>query len=208
MKRFNSAIINIFITLFILAAFSNSALAEVAVGDKSPNFKVTDIMGKQHQLSDFTGRTVVLEWTNADCPFVRKHYDTKNMQNLQRRYTNQGVVWLTVNSSAVGKQGHLTKEQALAKVEKELAFPTAYIIDEAGELGKSFGAKTTPHMFVINGEGTVVYAGAIDNNSSSQASSVEGAENYVANALDSIMAKKPIEVASTQAYGCSVKYSG
>lgn len=183
------------------------ALAEAEVGEMAPDFTASDSHGKAHKLSDFKGKTVVLEWNNPDCPYVVKHYETKNMQELQKKYTSKGVVWLTVNSSAPGKQGNLTPERANAYVSEVGAAPTAYLLDASGKVGKLYGAKTTPHMYVIDESGKLAYAGAIDDNSSSRHSTVEGARNYVAEALDLLMSKKEIQVAATRAYGCSVKYS-
>ena len=191
----------------MLVACLPQSHAEVTVGEAAPAFTVTDSNGVTHNLSDFAGKNVVLEWHNPECPYVVKHYDdSNNMQSLQEKYTGQDVVWLTINSGAQGKQGHLTPEAANALIEEKGLKSTAYIIDADGALGQMYGAKTTPHMFVINAEGTLVYAGAIDSNSSFKAEDIEGATNYVAAALDSLMAGTPIETASTQPYGCSVKY--
>lgn len=196
------------VSLLSLLLSPISLLAEAVAGSPAPNFTLTDINGESHTLSDFAGKTVVLEWTNHKCPFVKKHYETKNMQTLQSKYTSQGVVWLTINSSAEGKQGNISSTEAKELLTSQGAKPTAFFLDPTGEAGKLFGATTTPHMFIINPKAITAYAGAIDDNSSAQQSTVEGATNYVANALDSIIAQKPVAVASTQAYGCSVKYAG
>ncbi|MCB0320048.1 MAG: thioredoxin family protein [Bdellovibrionales bacterium] len=197
----------LFITILPFAAFL-PAHAVPKVGSPAPMFTAKDSNGRVHKLQDYSGKPVVLEWTNHDCPFVRKHYDTKNMQTLQKRYTEQGVIWLTINSSALGRQGHVTPEEANRLLSEEGSAQTAYLLDDSGEIGRLYDAKTTPHMFVINKDGQLAYAGAIDDNSSSRHSTVEGAVNYVAMALDALLAEKPVATASTQSYGCSVKYAG
>ncbi len=198
--------LTIAIAAFTLIACLPQSHAEVAVGEAVPEFTVTDSKGVTHNLSDFKGKNIVLEWHNPECPYVVKHYEPKNMQGLQEKYTGQDVIWLTINSGAEGKQGHVTAEEANAMKEEKGIKSTAYIVDASGEVGKLFGAKTTPHMFVIDGEGNLAYAGAIDSDSSFKSEKIEGATNYVAAALDSLAAGEPIEVASTKPYGCSVKY--
>lgn len=188
-----------------LAAMS-VAVAAPEVGQPAPEFTLKDSTGQEHSLADFKGKTVVLEWYNFGCPFVAKHYDTKNMQNLQKEATDDGVVWLSIISSAPGKQGHLTPEQAEAKKAEVGAASTALLIDEDGTVGKAYDAKTTPEMFVINAEGVLVYKGAIDDNSTADKDSVEGANNYVKAALTAVKAGEPVETSSTKPYGCSVKY--
>lgn len=191
---------------FALIAFMPAANAAVETGKPAPDFKGTDTNGVEHNLSDFKGKTVVLEWTNHECPFVVKHYEPGNMQRLQKMATDDGVVWLTIVSSAEGKQGY-TKAEEANKVMKEVgAMSTARILDKSGEIGKLYGAKTTPHMYVIDAEGTLVYQGAIDSDSSFKQSAVESATNYVEAALMNIKEGKPVEVAETKPYGCSVKY--
>ncbi len=182
------------------------AHAAATVGEAAPAFTLTDSKGTSHNLSDFKGKTVVLEWTNAECPFVRKHYDSKNMQTLQEEATGQGVVWLVINSGAEGKQGHVTGAQAEEIITRDGFKSTAYLLDGDGTVGHAYGASTTPHMFVINGEGTLVYAGAIDDNKSADPATIAGAKNYVRAALADLAAGKPVETASSQPYGCSVKY--
>lgn len=180
--------------------------ASVEVGQAAPDFTATDIHGKTFKLSDHKGKPVVLEWTNDQCPFVKKHYGTQNMQNTQKTATDNGAIWVSIVSSAPGKQGHMTAEDAL-KLEKEAgANATTRIMDESGEIGKLFAAKTTPHMFVISGEGLVAYAGAIDDNPNPDPKSVEGAKNFVLAALDDLAAKRPVETPVTVPYGCAVKY--
>lgn len=200
---------SLFLSALAVMAFAVSAPAQAApeVGKPAPEFSGTDSNGVTHKLSDFKGKNVVLEWTNPECPFVVKHYDdSKNMQTLQEKYTGQDVVWLTINSSAEGKQGHVSPAEANKYVGDRSAKATAYILDADGTIGKLYDAKTTPHMFVIDKEGTLVYAGAIDSDSGFKAEAIPGSTNYVAAALDSLTAKEPIKVASTKPYGCGVKY--
>lgn len=199
-------------TLFLsaLAALSLvvSAPAHAApeLGKPAPDFTATDTNGKEHKLSDFKGKLVVLEWTNPDCPFVKKHYVSKNMQGLQAKYTAQDVVWLSINSSAAGKEGNQTNEQANAYMTEVGSAATARLVDATGTVGNLYGAKTTPHMFVIDKVGNLAYEGAIDDNDSANVADAATAKNYVSAALDSLIAGKPVETAQTQSYGCSVKY--
>ena len=179
--------------------------AKVEVGQPAPDFTGTDTKGVNHNLSDFADKTVVLEWTNHECPYVVKHYSVGNMQKLQEAAVADGVVWLTIASSAPGKQGFTQADAANAVMEKVGAKSTARILDADGSIGKLYGAKTTPHMFVID-KGTLVYAGAIDDDSSFRSEAIAGSKNYIQAALASIKADEPIEVASTKPYGCSVKY--
>ena len=176
------------------------------VGQAAPDFTGVDTNGNEVSLSDFRGKPVVLEWSNAECPFVVKHYDSGNMQTLQKEATDNDVVWLTIVSSAEGKQGYTTGEEANTYMEEVKAASTARILDSSGEIGKLYDAKTTPHMFVVDEEGILVYAGAIDSDKSFKPEAIDGAENYVAAALASLEADEPIKVASTKPYGCSVKY--
>jgi cytochrome oxidase Cu insertion factor (SCO1/SenC/PrrC family) len=193
------------------AADANATAANVnkkptQVGQKAPDFTGTDTNGKTVKLSDYAGKTVVLEWTNAKCPFVVKHYGSGNMQSLQEKYTGQGVVWISINSSAEGKEGYVNGADANQIIAEEKGKASTYIIDKSGEIGRLYDAKTTPNMYVIDGEGTLVYAGAIDSDDSFKPETIAGATNYVAAALDSLTAGKPIEVSQTKPYGCGVKY--
>lgn len=192
-------------TAVILMA-STSAFATPVVGEAAPIWTGTDIEGVEHTLTDFAGKTVVMEWNNPECPYVVKHYDSGNMQALQKDATDQDVVWVTINSGAEGKQGHMSAKDAKTKMTVVGSNASAYILDPSGEIGKMYDAKTTPHMFVINPEGTLVYAGAIDSDPSFKQETIEGATNYITAALSSIKAGEPIEISSTQPYGCSVKY--
>ena len=189
-----------------LAACLPSANAAPVVGEPAPNFTAVDTNGVEHSLSDFKGKNVVLEWSNHDCPFVIKHYSVNNMQKLQKEATDNGAVWLTIVSSAEGKQGATTAEEANKIMEEKGTHSTARILDPSGEIGKLYDAKTTPHMFVIDKEGVLAYAGAIDSDSNFKAESIEGATNYVTEALTALDAGEPVKVASTKPYGCSVKY--
>ncbi len=190
---------------FAMAAAA-PALARAVVGQPAPAFTVTDSNGRSHSLSDFRGKTVVLEWTNAECPFVKKFYGPGEMQRLQAEATRNGVVWLTVNSGAPGKQGHLTPAQANALMKREGFASTAYIPDPDGTLGRLYGARTTPHMFVIDPKGVLVYAGAIDDTPTANSADIAKARNHVRAALADLAAGRPVAVATSQPYGCSVKY--
>lgn len=197
---------SLFISLSILG-FSLSGLASPEVGKTAPDFELKGKDAKSVKLSSLKGKWVVLEWFNHGCPYVKKHYETNNMQKLQAKYTKKGVEWISIVSSAPGKQGYLEDTKAIAKIDEMWKTSrTNTLLDPAGEVGKLYGATNTPQMFVINPEGKIAYMGAIDDNSSSRESSVKGAKNYVAAALDEGMAGKSISVASTKPYGCSVKY--
>ena len=193
-------------TAIALAACLPSANAGVTVGEPAPDFTGTDTNGNQHSLSDFKGKNVVLEWSNHECPYVVKHYDSGNMQKLQKEATDNDTIWLTIVSSADGKQGNVSPEEANKIMEEKDTHATARILDTSGEIGKMYDAKTTPHMFVIDKNGVLVYNGAIDSDSSFKQESIEGATNYVTAALESLEAGTPVEVASSKPYGCGVKY--
>ena len=199
-------------TLFLgaLAAFALTAAmpaqAAPEIGKPAPEFTGTDTNGKEVKLSDFKGKIVVLEWTNPECPYVVKHYDSKNMQKLQEEATAKDVVWLSINSSADGKQGNQTGEAANAYMTEKGSKPTARLLDPKGEIGKAYDAKTTPHMFVIDKEGVLVYNGAIDDNDSFKPEDAATAKNYVTAAIEALKAGKPVETSQSKPYGCSVKY--
>lgn len=194
----------LFSVLFLMSPLS--ALGEAVVGKAAPAFTIQDAQNKPHSLEDFKGKWVVLEWYNKDCPYVKKHYESGNMQSLQKKYTEKGAVWLTVNSGAKGKQGYLDAAGTLADAKEQKSVATAQLIDDKGVAGKAYGAKTTPHMFVINPEGNVVYAGAIDDNDSADSKVIAKSVNYVSQALDQGMAGKKVAKTSAKPYGCSVKY--
>jgi peroxiredoxin len=183
-------------------------LGNVTVGAPAPDFLLTDLEGKTHSLKGFAGKRVVLEWFNSGCPFVQKHYETGNMQKLQKESIESGTVWLTVVSSAPGKQGHATPKEHKELLQKWGAGPSAFLIDESGEVGKRYGAKTTPHMYIVDEKGVLRYKGAIDDKPSTDKKTVEGATNYVRNALDALGKGGEIAKTATEPYGCSVKYQG
>ena len=177
------------------------------VGEPAPTFSINATTGKSVSLVDYRGKVVVLEWTNHECPYVRKHYETGNMQALQKETTGQGVVWLTLISSAPGEQGSVSASQADQLTATRHAVPTAVLFDPTGVVGKMYGATNTPHMYVIDKAGTLVYAGAIDDKPTTRKSDVPGAQNYVREALQAVAAGQPVKTPVTRAYGCTVKYS-
>jgi len=198
---------------FVAVAFAVAAAAGVrpsgaaaVVGDPAPAFTLTDTNGQTHSLAGLTGKTVVLEWWNYECPFVGKHYGSGNMQRLQKEWTAKGVVWLTISSSAPGKQGYVDAAKANAWMKEKSAAQTAVLLDHDGRVGRAYGAKTTPHMFVIDPKGTVVYAGGIDDKPSTDQADIATAKNFVSAALAEVTAGKRVTVAASQPYGCSVKY--
>lgn len=183
------------------------ATAAPVIGAAAPDFTLTDADGKTHSLSDFRGKTVVLEWTNHDCPFVKKHYNGENMQKQQRETTADGVVWLTLNSSAPGKQGHVSAEQAKQISAGWNAANSAYLFDTDGTVGRAYAAKTTPHMYVIDAEGVLRYNGAIDSIPSADVADIPKAVQYVPVGLTELGAGGSISTSVTQPYGCSIKYA-
>ena len=187
--------------------FLSSASAAPKVGAPAPAFTSTATDGKAVSLADQRGKVVVLEWTNHDCPYVRKHYETSNMQAIQKEATGQGVVWLTIISSVPGTQGHVSPGQADELTKSRNAAPTAVLLDQTGAVGKLYGATNTPHMYVIDKTGTLAYMGAIDDRPTSRRSDVQGAHNYVKAALESVASGQPVKTPLTRAYGCTVKYS-
>jgi peroxiredoxin len=191
----------------LLSLAAGAAFAAATVGQPAPAFTALDTAGKPVSLADFKGRHVVLEWTNPGCPFVVKHYGSANMQATQKAATAQGVVWLTINSTAE-EAGDYKAPAELAKwMQEQKAAPTATLMDADGKVGRAYGARTTPHMYVIDPAGKLVYAGAIDNRPTANPAHVKDATNHVNVALAESLAGKPVSVASTQPYGCSVKYS-
>ena len=188
-------------------ALPRAAWAAARVGEPAPTFSINDTSGKSVSLADQRGKIVVLEWTNHECPYVRKHYESGNMQALQKETVAQGVVWLTVISSAPGTQGYVTAKEADELTSTRKAGPTAVLFDSTGTVGKAYGATNTPHMYVIDKTGTLMYAGAIDDRPTSRKSDVPGAHNYVRAALQSVAAGQPVKTPVTRAYGCTVKYA-
>lgn len=192
--------------LLIASALAAPAVAAPVLGQPAPAFEAVDAKGKTRSLAEFRGKTVVLEWTNNGCPYVQKHYNSGNMQNLQGQAAKDGVVWLTVVSSAPGMQGHLTGPQAVAWKAKEKAPVADVLLDPKGTVGRAYEAKTTPHMYVVDKAGALVYMGGIDDKPSSDPASLKGATNYVAAALADVKAGRAVAQAATRPYGCSVKY--
>lgn len=182
--------------------------AQQTTGAAAGNFRVADMTGKTVSLDQFRGRPVVLEWTNPGCPFVQKHYDSGNMQRSQAAAKAAGAAWLTINSGAPGKQGHMTGPEAQAYVAKVKAQPTAYLLDPTGKVGRGYAAKTTPHLYVIDAKGVLRYQGGIDDKATADKADIAGARNHVTAAIGELKAGKPVSVAETRPYGCSVKYAG
>jgi peroxiredoxin len=190
-----------------LALAPAAASAGAVVGQPAPAFTLTDSHGKSHTLSDFDGKLVVLEWWNYQCPFVNKHYGGGNMQKLQKEWTGKGVVWLTISSSAPGKQGYVDAVSANSIMKEKGGAPTAILLDHDGKVGRAYGAKTTPHMFVIDRKGTLVYAGGIDDKPSTDLADLATATNYVQAALEQVSAGQIVTTPTSDSYGCSVKYA-
>ncbi len=199
---------SLFRSLVVLAGLVAAGFLQAAtVGQPAPAFTLTDLDGTSHNLSDFKGKTVVLEWVNPECPFVVKHYEKSgNLPALQKAATADGVIWLLINSAAPGKQGDFDAAKAKAWMEKTNAAATAYLRDVDGKVGKAYDAKTTPQMYVINADGVLVYNGAIDSIRSTKAADIAKSENYVTAALAAVKAGEPVATPVTQPYGCSVKY--
>lgn len=191
---------------FLLLAITTWVHAAAEVGEPAPAFTLPSCESKPISLSDFKGKVVVLEWTNHSCPFVVKHYGTGNMQKLQADATAKGVVWLSICSSAPGKQGYAAPAEAMKACTERNSAATAYLIDESGDTGRAYGAKRTPEMYVINADGIVVYQGAIDDMKSADPADVVKAKNLVAAAIEETLAGKPVSTPKTEAYGCSIKY--
>jgi peroxiredoxin len=177
------------------------------VGEPAPAFTIDATTGQSVSLADQRGKIVVLEWTNHECPYVRKHYESGNMQALQKEITGQGIVWLTVISSAPGTQGYVTPKQADDLTSTRKASPTAVLLDPTGVVGRAYGATNTPHMYVVDRTGLLVYAGAIDDRPTTRRSDIQGAHNYVRAALEAMAAGRPVQTPVTRAYGCTVKYA-
>ncbi len=176
------------------------------IGKKAPDFTLQDASGNTHTLSDYEDTFVVLEWLNHDCPFVAKHYNSGNMQMLQEQYADKGVVWFSIISSAPGKQGYLKPENARKITREKRAKPHAVLLDPGGEVGQAYRARVTPHMYVINPEGMISYMGAIDDKPTANTDDIEGARNFVSEALDNLLDGRGVEVTTYQPYGCTVKY--
>lgn len=190
-----------------LAVAAAGALAQATVGQPAPAFTAVDTAGKTVSLTDFKGKHVVLEWVNPGCPFVVKHYDSSNMQGTQKEAAAKGVVWLAINSTAPEAKDFLAPAALSKWMQGHKAAATATLMDADGKVGKAYGARTTPHMYIINPAGMLVYAGAIDSKPSSNPADIPGATNHVKVALAETLAGKPVSVATTKPYGCSVKYA-
>jgi peroxiredoxin len=193
----------LFASLIATAVFAADA---PPVGSAAPDFSLPDAKGDSHSLSQYKGKYVVLEWFNPECPFVKKHYGSDNMQKLQEQYTSKGVVWLTIDSNAPGTEGSITPEQAQKITASWKTHQTALLLDPEGKAGRAYGAKNTPNMVIINPEGKIAYEGAIDSKASPNPADIPSSTNYVKAALDQSLAGKPITTPQTKPYGCSVKY--
>lgn len=196
----------LFISLAMVFLFGAGAAASPANGELAPDFKGLTMNGENVRLSDFRGRSVVLEWTNHECPYVRKHYGSGNMQRTQRALTEDGAVWISIISSAAGKQGHVTAPQAQRLTAERGVYADLVILDPEGEIGRLYAAKTTPHMFIVDENGILQYQGAIDDKPSANLRSLEGAKNYVLAAWHELQSDRSVTDPQTKPYGCSVKY--
>src|SRR5213083_2189602 len=195
--------------LTILASLATTTLLALdapPVGSAAPEFSLTDAKGNTHSLSEYKGKYVVLEWFNPQCPFVKKHYGSGNMQNLQKDYTDKGVVWLTIDSNAPGTEGNLTPEEAAKIASSWKTHETALLLDPEGNAGRAYGAKNTPNMVIINPDGKIIYEGAIDSKATPNPADIPSSTNYVKAALDESLGGKPVSNPQTKPYGCSVKY--
>jgi peroxiredoxin len=195
--------LTVFTSLIATAIF---ALEPPPVGTAAPDFSLTDAKGQTHSLSQYKGKYVVLEWFNPECPFVKKHYGSDNMQNLQKEYTDKGVVWLTIDSNAPGTEGNLTPDQAQKITGSWKTQQTALLLDPDGKVGRAYGAKNTPNMVIISPEGKIAYEGAIDSKATPNPADIPSSTNYVKSALDQSLAGKSVSTPQTKPYGCSVKY--
>ena len=195
------------LTFIVLCTGALCAAEAPKVGAPAPGFSLSDSHGKTHSLGDFKGKYVVLEWFNPGCPFVQKHYKNDNMQALQKQFTGKDVVWLTIDSSAPGAEGYLTPEEANKQMADWKIKSTALLLDPDGKVGHEYAATNTPHMYVIDPSGKLIYSGAIDNKPTPDPEDIPGATNYVKMALDEALAGKPVTTPTSRAYGCSVKYA-
>jgi peroxiredoxin len=192
--------------LMSLIATTVFAFDAPAVGSAAPDFSLPDANGQTHSLSQYKGKYVVLEWFNPECPFVKKHYGSGNMQKLQQQYTGKGVVWLTIDSNAPGTEGAVTPDQAQKIATSWKTHQTALLLDPEGKAGRAYGAKNTPNMVVISPDGKIAYEGAIDSKATPNPADIPNSTNYVKAALDESLAGRPVTTPQTKPYGCSVKY--
>ncbi|MBC7718324.1 MAG: thioredoxin family protein [Chitinophagaceae bacterium] len=207
-RVFATSVVGLAASPLLVHAQTPVALPAV-VGQAAPDFNATDALGKSHKLSDFKGKLVVLEWTNPGCPFVAKHYSgggQGNMQRLQKEFTAKGVVWLSIASTEKGNGEYYPPAKMVSWVQDKQAKPSAVLMDELGKIGQLYGAKTTPHMYIISPQGVLVYSGAIDSVASARVDDIKTATNYVRQGLSEALAGKAVSTPSTRAYGCSVKY--
>jgi hypothetical protein len=207
MKKLTLILILICSTIVLMNSTNSTDQAGVVVGEAAPEFSVVDAHGNMHSLSDYEGQWIILEWLNHGCPFVRKHYDGNNMQELQKKFTEQGVIWFSVVSSAPGTQGYMEPEETLKTAEEKGAAPTAILLDSDGTMGRAYDARVTPHMYIINPDGILEYNGAIDDKPTARLRDLEGAHNYVVAAMTSLMNGEAVEVTTNTPYGCTVKYN-
>ena len=203
----NRRVFGAFAAAAAVVAFATPSIAEPKVGAPAPGFTAVDSNVKTVNLGDFKGKTVVLEWTNDGCPYVRKHYGSGNMQALQKKWTDEGIVWLSVISSPPGEQGFADAARANSLTADRKAAPTAVLLDPKQQVAKSYGALVTPHMYIVKPDGILAYAGAIDDKPTARTGDIKGATNYVDNALTELKSGKPVSTTNTRAYGCVVKYS-
>ena len=189
-----------------VAVFTMSAQSAPAVGQAAPDFTLTDVNGKTVKLSDFRGKHVVLEWTNPGCPYVRKHYNSGNMPATQKEAVDKGVVWLSINSTNKASSDYMEAANLVAWQKERKSQPTALLLDEEGATGQAYGARTTPHMYIVNPQGQLIYAGGIDSIASSNPEDIKKAVNYVRQGLNEALAGKPLTAAVTRPYGCSIHY--
>lgn len=194
--------------IVLILLLSTNPIFALTTGEIAPNFKLNGLNPKMKEisLSDYKGKFVVLEWLNHGCPFVKKHYDSGNMQGLQKKYVGKNVIWFSIISSAPGKQGHVTEADALKEKAENKSSATDILLDTDGKVGQLYGAKTTPHMYIINKDGTLAYQGAIDNQPDTKKESIPNAKNYLAFALEELMSGKKVTAHTTKSYGCGVKY--
>jgi peroxiredoxin len=195
-----------FLATALLAAAPLPALAQPMPGQPAPAFVLTDLDGRRVSLADLKGKYVVLEWTNPSCPFVQKHYGSGNMQSLQKRFTGEAVQWIVINSTAAAHSEYLKPAEQKAWLQKQGAAATVAALDADGKVGRAYAAKVTPHMYLIDPNGVLVYAGAIDDKRSANPADVKTASNYLVQAFADLRAGRPVSAASTQAYGCTIKY--
>jgi hypothetical protein len=194
------------LSLLPLALLAAGSLHAATVGQPAPDFTLKDASGKTVKLSDYKGKHVVLEWTNPGCPFVRKHYNSGNMPTTQKEAMDKGVVWLAINSTEKASSDYLEPPKLVSWLKEQKSTPSATLMDEEGTAGKAYGARTTPHMYIVNPQGQLIYAGGIDSIPSARADDIKKATNYVKQGLNETLAGKPVSAASTQPYGCSIKY--